>query len=271
MFLVYNGTLITETSFTLSTNDRAFQYGDGFFETIRYEQQRLQNWPDHTDRIQEGLSALHLTFPDSVSIDTLPQLIDQLLTANQLQLQTARIKVQIWRQPGGLYTPTTHQANVLISARLGQPFTLSQRTKVGIFDAVRLSSSPVSGIKTLNALPYVLAGLAKLENQSDDMILLDQSGHLAECIASNLFWFSGNQLITPSLATGCINGITRRRLLRAFPDAQEGLFTSDDLVSADAVFAANVAGLQFFTQWGSPERIQYWTSILERLLNQPEA
>ncbi|GAB3763393.1 aminotransferase class IV [Spirosoma pomorum] len=271
MFLVYNGTIVDETSFALPADDRAFQYGDGFFETVRYEQERLQNWPDHTDRIQEGLSALHLTFPDSVSIDTLPQLIDQLLTANQLQLQTARIKVQIWRQPGGLYTPTTHQANVLISARPSQPFTLSQRTRVDIFDAVRLSSSPVSGIKTLNALPYVLAGLAKLDNQSDDMLLLDQSGHLAECIASNLFWFCGNQLVTPSLATGCINGITRRRLLRTFPKVQEGLFTPYVLANADAVFAANVAGVQFFTQWGSPERIQYWMTTLEQRLAQSES
>jgi branched-chain amino acid aminotransferase/4-amino-4-deoxychorismate lyase len=271
MFLVYNGDVIAETVFSLSVNDRAFQYGDGFFETIRYEQGRLYSWPDHANRLQEGLKALQLTLPDNVPVTGLPQLIRQSIEINQLQLQTARIKLQIWRQPGGLYTPGTHQANVLITARLGQPFAISTHRHVGIFDAVRLSVSPLSGIKTLNALPYVLAGLAKQEGNHDDMLLLDQAGHLAECIATNLFWFQGNQLVTPSLATGCINGITRRRLLRLFPDTQQGLFTPDVLANADAVFAANVAGIQFFTQWGAPDRIQYWTSTLGRLLASSES
>lgn len=271
MFLVYNGDIIAETGLSLSTNDRAFQYGDGFFETIRYERGQLQSWPDHADRIQEGLQALRLILPDSVPLSTFPQLIEQLVTANQLQQQVARVKLQIWRQPGGLYTPSTHQANILITARPGQPFAISHRPNVGIFDAVRLSASPLSGIKTLNALPYVLAGLAKQEGPYDDMLLLDQHGHLAECIASNLFWFQGNQLVTPALATGCINGITRRRLLRIFPNTQEGLFTPDALADADAVFAANVAGIQFFTQWGATETIQYWTSVLEQCLINPES
>lgn len=266
MFLVYNGDFIAETDFSLSVNDRAFQYGDGFFETLRYEQEQLQSWTDHADRIQDGLQALRLILPDRAPLSTFPQLIEQLLAANQLRQQVARVKLQIWRQPGGLYTPSTHQANLLITTRPGQPFTVSHRGHVGIFDAVRLLVSPLSGIKTLNALPYVLAGLAKQEGQYDDMLLLDQHGHLAECIASNLFWFRGNQLVTSSLATGCINGITRRRLLRLFPNALEGLFTPDALGDADAVFAANVAGVQFFTQWGSSERIQYWTATLERLL-----
>jgi branched-chain amino acid aminotransferase/4-amino-4-deoxychorismate lyase len=266
MFLVYNGDIVAETDFSLSLNDRAFQYGDGFFETIRYEQGRLYAWQDHANRLQEGLTALQLMLPDKIPVTEINLLIRQLIEVNQLRQQTARIKLQIWRQPGGLYTPNTRQANMLITARLGQPFAILPRNTIGIFDAVRLSPSPLSGIKTLNALPYILAGLAKQDGNYDDMLLLDQAGHLAECIAANLFWFQNNRLITPSLATGCINGITRRRLLRLFPDTQQGLFTLDALTNADAVFAANVAGAQFFTQWGSPDRIQYWTSTLEPLL-----
>ena len=31
----YNGAFITENDFLISSNSRAFNYGDGFFETIK--------------------------------------------------------------------------------------------------------------------------------------------------------------------------------------------------------------------------------------------
>ncbi|GAB3916462.1 aminotransferase class IV [Larkinella terrae] len=254
MNVVLNGDVLPEEAICLSPNDRAFQYGDGLFETLRYEQNEVRFWPDHYDRVTRGMDALALRLPPRFDRDLVLPQIHKLLHLNGLTQQTARIKLQVWRQPGGLYTPTSFQTNFLITARSGSAFAVTEKTAVGFFDAVRLSPSPVSAYKTLNALPYVLAGIARQKQQADDMILLDTHGHLSECIASNLFWLIGNQLITPSPDSGCIEGILRRQLIRLAPQhgltVHQGLFLPDVLTKADSVFCTNVSGIQWIRQIG---------------------
>ncbi|GAB3770306.1 aminotransferase class IV [Spirosoma horti] len=249
MFLVYNSDILSEGDFRLAINDRAFQYGDGLFETIRYETNRVWFWPDHFARLSAGMSAFHFTPPKSFSAETIHEAILHLLSSNGLTHQPARLKIQVWRQPGGLYTPATNEVNLLITVRPGIPFSITEKAQTGIYDAFRLSPSPVSAFKTLNALPYVLAGVHKEYHKLDDVILLDTDGHLAECLASTLFWYANETLYTPSLQTGCINGIIRQQLLRTAPglgiSVQEGLYKPETLREAQAIFCANVMGIQW--------------------------
>ncbi|MBC8154417.1 MAG: aminotransferase class IV family protein [Bacteroidetes bacterium] len=249
MYLVYNSVLSPLSDFGVDVEDRAFQYGDGLFETLRYQGGRVAFWPDHYDRLRRGMAACRLDPPADFTSGALHGQLLALLDRNELTGRTARIKIQVWRQPGGLYTPTNNRANILITARLGQPFTVSERERLGIFEGVRLSPSVVSAYKTTSALPYVLAGLAKQDGGFDDMLLLDTHGHVAECIASAVFWVRGETLWMPSLQTGCIDGILRRQLLRLAPElgfqVREGLFSPEE-VAADAVFCGNVMGIQRF-------------------------
>lgn len=249
MYMVFNSTLLAESDFTISANDRAFQYGDGLFETIRYEDNRIVYWPDHYDRLTQGMAALQLAWPNALTAELLHAELLTLLAHNRLINRVARIKIQVWRQPGGLYTPTTNAGHRLLMALPGNPFAVSQRAQVGIFDDVRLSPSVISAYKTTSALPYVLAGLARQARRLDELILLDTFGHVAECVASALFWLRGNEFFLPSLKTGCIDGILRRQLIRMAPEmgfgVREGLFLPKDLGGADAVFCGNVMGIQW--------------------------
>lgn len=250
MFLVYNSDILFENDFHVSVQDRAFQYGDGLFETVRYEQGKVCFWSDHFARLSAGLLLLQLVPAQELTADSLHQQLVQLLSANNLTNQPARIKIQIWRQPGGLYTPTQSTANVLITARPGKVFTMSSVQTVRLYDAFRVQASPVSALKTLNALPYILAGLFKQQQQADDVLILDPAGHLAECLASNLFWLSGQTLYTPSLQTGCINGILRRQIIRLAISKgiplEEGFYLPSQLGQAQVVFCTNVMGMQWF-------------------------
>ncbi|GAB2560872.1 aminotransferase class IV [Spirosoma aerophilum] len=252
MFLVYNSDILPESDFRLSENDRAFQYGDGLFETIRYESNRIWFWHDHFSRLSAGMSAMQLAFPDDFITETLEEVILHLLEANELTDQSTRIKLQVWRQSGGLYTPATNQAHMLITVRPGHSFSITDKARTAVYDDFRLSPSPVSAFKTLNALPYVLAGIYKNQHNLDDVILLDTHGHLAECLASSLFWYINQTLFTPSLQTGCINGIVRQQLLRLALNhgitIKEGLYKPDVLLKAEAVFCANVMGIQWLNQ-----------------------
>lgn len=251
MFLVYNSDILAHTDYQIFANDRAFQYGDGLFETIRYERSQVWFWPDHYARLTAGMKALHLTFADGLSEAVIYQQIIDLLKANHLIDQPVRIKIQVWRQTGGLYTPITNYANILITAQPGQPFAISERAAVGIYADIRLHASPYSAFKTLSSLPYVMAGIAKKERSLDDVILLNVNSedYLAECLASNLFWFDKGVLYTPDIGTGCIEGILRQQILRRATAVGQsvniGFHRLGSLSSAEAVFCCNVNGIQW--------------------------
>jgi branched-chain amino acid aminotransferase/4-amino-4-deoxychorismate lyase len=146
---------------------------------------------------------------------------------------------------------------------------VSVKEQAFFYDAVPLSFSVISAFKTCNALPYVLAAIAKTRAEADDMILLDVNGNVSECIASNLFWMKGKTVYTPSLLSGCIEGVMRKMLIKGLEAAgytiEEGLFPKETLLQADCVFCCNVAGLQFIRQ---VEQVRFTDQNQERLEKQ---
>ena len=65
----------------------------------------------------------------------------------------------------------------------------------------------------MSALPYVMAGIEKQNRGLDDLIILSTKDHVSECIASNIFWLRKGTIYTPSLRSGCIEGIRRAQLI----------------------------------------------------------
>jgi branched-chain amino acid aminotransferase/4-amino-4-deoxychorismate lyase len=231
--------------------NRAFQYGDGLFETIIFRGGTARYLADHYGRLTAGMAVLDLTVPDGFTPDYLQEAIYGLAQANAPG-GPARAKVQVWRRPGGLYTPESREADFLVTvAPLPQPAP-AQRHHVRFWEEMRLHASPLSRFKTCSALPYVLAGLARRRLGADEVILLGGPGHVAECVASNLFWLRDGTLYTPSLATGCVAGIMREQILagagRYGLRVEEGLYSKQELLGAEAVFCCNVAGHQFLTR-----------------------
>lgn len=231
--------------------NRAFQYGDGVFETLIFRRGQVRYLADHYDRLTAGMAVLEMATPAGFSAAYLSEAVTALVQANGLG-ENVRVKVQVWRRPGGLYTPDSREADFLVSAVALPESGPAYRHNVLFYEEMRLHASPLSRFKTCAALPYVLAGLARKRTGADEVILLDVYGHVAECVASNLFWFRGNTLHTPSLETGCVAGIMRKQILAKAGgyglNTEEGLYAKEALHGAEAVFCCNVAGVQFFTR-----------------------
>ena len=78
---------------------------------------------------------------------------------------------------------------------------------------------------------------------------------MAEAGAAAVFWLKNKELFTPALASGCVAGVRRAALLRVARaqglGCHEGLFQPAELLAADAVFVANVAGVRVVRQVGA--------------------
>ncbi|NJK83895.1 MAG: aminotransferase IV [Saprospiraceae bacterium] len=251
--LLYNGKIHQSHTWAGGEDARSSHYGDGVFETMVAKEGKILHQAAHFRRLQAALAALRIEAPQDFSSDWLQVQLDVLLrhfaTPNFPWL---RIKVLCWRATGGLYTPTKNKMEYLVFAKTLENRVNKDKNKVLIYSDYRLYPSPVSAFKTIGSLPYVLAGLYKQEQAADDVLLLDTQGHLAEAIASNIFWVKEGQLFTPALVTGCKAGILRDFTIAWAKQKgillTEGLFFPEELADADAAFTCNVAGIETIRQ-----------------------
>lgn len=244
--LLFNGLLVAADDFGLPLPNRGLGFGDGFFETLIFQEGRLRLAADHHARMQQAAAALYLALPAALaSAEALETTLARLAAANHLP--AARLRLQLWRAGGGRYTPPTDATEWLATADAFVP----DDAPVATADfAVETHSiySPLSFCKGPQAWLYVRAAHERTQCGLDEIILCDAAGHLAEAGAAAIFWVKDEMLFTPSLASGCVAGVRRAKVLRAARQAgvecREGLFTRDSLLNADFVFTANVAAVR---------------------------
>lgn len=249
---IFNRKLIDFSQFPFKETERAFNYGDGLFETIIVRRGEIRFLDYHLERLHKGLKILSIN-GNEITKEAIEMDIQTLFSKENYR-RTIRVKIHVWRKPGGLYTPQNNTANILItvSKQLDRPKTIN---KAEIAENITLSYSPISGLKTCNALPYILAGLEKKEKKLDEVIILDNNGNLSECSSSNLFWVKGNVIYTPSLSSGCVAGVMRRNILEqarlSKRNIEEVLEKPTTLLTANQVFCCNVTGIYTFKSIGT--------------------
>lgn len=246
MNLLYNGLLLHEDELKIPATNRAFQYNDGFFETMMIANGKIRFWQDHLYRMQAAAIALKMNLPNHFRK---PAFEEQLLhlAENNLANDFGRLKLKVWRGGAGLYTPETNLSDWLVTIKpaIAPSDSLD---KVGICTTVKTHYSPYSFFKGPFSLQYVMAGIEKQERGYDDVIILNRQDLISELTSSNIFWYQQDTLYTPALETGCINGIMRRHILRVC--LQEGInikeayYDVESILQADAVFSSNVTGIK---------------------------
>src|SRR5690606_835963 len=137
----------------------------------------------------------------------------ELIKKNGLGDQHVRVRLQVYRDGGGLYSPQQNQAAYVMSVSKLDPDEVKHR-KLGLIVAVysefRKPYSELAKLKSGNSLVYVMAGLYRKKNGLDDVLILNQEGFLCESLSSNIFIWYGKKLYTPALSEGCIDGVMRK-------------------------------------------------------------
>jgi branched-chain amino acid aminotransferase len=97
-----------------------------------------------------------------------------------------------------------------------------------------------AGLKTLAYVDAVAALLEAQRAGADDAILLDTEEHCSEAAASNLFMWTGADLVTPPISCGALPGLTRAAVLELAAGLRmttvERPFGRDELLRAEEAF-----------------------------------
>lgn len=253
-----NGNLVEDQNATVSVFNRGLAYGDSVFETIRVINGKVMFWEDHYFRLMASMRIMRMEIPADFSPENLEEIILELVKANNFENTPSRIKFTVFRKEGGYYTPSTREIGFAISAtELQDSFYLLNETnyEVELFKDHYITSGLLSTIKTNNRAINVLGSIFTQENDYNNCLLLNEKKNVIEALNGNLFLVKDNNIKTPPLTDGALNGITRKKLveiIKQLPDykLEETTISPFELQKADELFITNVImGIQPITKY----------------------
>jgi branched-chain amino acid aminotransferase len=256
LFINFNGEIVPDGTKLLSTKNRAFRYGDGLFESMRIMKGQLKFVDMHADRLQRGMKALKIDGYSQADTWFLKEKAEELASRNKAK--HARLRLTVYRDAEGLYTPTLNKMGYCLELQpIDEPryFLNDKGLIMDIFTDVPKPCNYLSNIKTCNSLPYVMAGIFKVQNNLDEVFLLNQNGYLCEAGSSNVFVWYQNHLYTPALSEGCVEGVMRQVVINIARKNKipitEAQIKPDILYEADEVFLTNAGrGIQTVMGYG---------------------
>ncbi|MHA7057106.1 aminotransferase class IV [Aquimarina sp. M1] len=267
-----NGKIIADNDAMLSTANRGYAYGDALFETIRVNSGTVLFWEDHYFRLMASMRILRMEIPMNFTPEFLQQEILELIEQNGLINSSVRVKINVNRKEGGLYTPLMNTIDYCISVKplSTKFFTLSEEDyEVTLYKDHYVAPDLLSTVKSNNKLVNVLGSIFAKENSFDNCLLLNTNKMVIEALNGNLFLIKGNMIKTPPVTDGCLKGVLRTQLLRILeklPEFQleETSISPFELQKADELFITNViTGLQPITKF---RKKHYTSEITRRLL-----
>ncbi|ALJ06873.1 aminotransferase class IV [Pseudalgibacter alginicilyticus] len=271
----FNGDILEEDKL-LSVQNRGYNYGDALFETIKVSLGKVLFWEDHYFRLMASMRILRMEIPMSFTMEFLETQIKNTLESNNLLNKSARVKIIIHRNDGGLYLPESNDVSFVITAKyLDSDFYILDETayQVDLFKDFYLSPSLLSTLKTNNKALNVVASIYAKENNLQNCLLLNTEKQVVEALNGNVFLVKGHVIKTAPLTDGCLKGVMRRQLIdviNTLPEYElkEASISPFELQKADEFWVTNVmVGIQPITRYRKKEFSNEVAKVILKKLN----
>ena len=253
----YNGRLLPSDEVKITPSNRAFNYGDGVFETVKIRNGRLVFWEEHYFRLMASMRMIRMKIPVEFTLEFLENEI--LKTIASLDIQTnLRARLSVFRKDGGLYMPTSNDVDFLVVVT-PMSHVIKEEYHVDLYKDFFIHSGYLSTIKSTNKLIYTLASIYAQEHALDNCILLNERKGVVETTNANIFLVKDSLVKTPSLSEGCLNGIIRAKVIDMLSKndsytIEESIITPFEIQKADEIFITNcLMGIQPVTKYRKKE------------------
>lgn len=230
---------------SLPVTDRGLAYGDGLFETCRWQQGRVPLWPWHWERLQQSAHRLAIPLDAQWLQQDFNAFCGPLIQQGVAQ---GVLKLTLTRGTGGAgYLPEgCHQPSVIWQFKALNLANPLAQTGVSLVPSLQpLYPQPVlAGLKHLNRLDYILAAARTPLAPEQQLLLCSPAGEPIECLHHNLFWFKNGHLYTPCVQQAGVAGVFRQAVLAHLAPAAQvpvhtGVYPLQALLDADEVFMCN--------------------------------
>lgn len=222
---------------SVSALDRGLSYGDGLFETIRFEGNRAPLWARHMQRLAIGCERLRMPGPDSALLWQEAQTV-----IGNLQRCVLRITLTRGLGERGYALPVE-----TVPTRIVAAFRMPAVPADFYIDGIRLyrcqttlaDQSLLAGIKHLSRLEQVLARAEWNDPSFGEGLVCDNHRHVISATSANLFAVIGGELTTPSVDRCGVAGVARAAVLDAFPSCRVRDVPMDEALGASELFLSS--------------------------------
>lgn len=232
----------------ISVFDSGFLVGDGIWEGLRLHRGRFAFLDRHLDRLTAAARAT------SIDIGPRSELIEALQQTVERNRMTDEVHVRLMITRGDKKTPSQHPSNlaggpnlVIIAEHKRADPAVADRG-ISLFTATVRRPPPDTLDQRLNChskLHEVIALIQAVGAGADEALMLDPTGAVATCNATNFFVVDRGEVLT-STGHYNLNGITRAVILEAA--AETGIptatrpFSLTDVYDADEAFVTGTFG-----------------------------
>jgi branched-chain amino acid aminotransferase len=230
----------------------SLHYGSGVFEGIRTyataDGPAVFRLTDHIERMLDSAKLVMMEIPFSRE-----ELVEACkLTVRESGLDSCYVRPIAYLGYGEIgLNPLPCPVNVSIAvwpwgAYLGEEsLAKGVRVKVSSWRRMDPNINPVAAKGTGIYINSSLAKVEAVQSGYDEAILLNTHGFVAECTGENVFIVRDGALVTPTLASGALGGITRDSIMTIARDlgydVREEQLLRHDLYLADEAFLTGTA------------------------------
>ena len=226
------GQLVDASQARVSVLDHGFTVADGVFETLKVTGGVAFAVSRHLDRLERSAAGMGLPAPDR---DRVRVAITETIAANAEALgELGRLRVTFTAGEAPLGSDRGEAGPTLVVA-VSPMKPWPESAAVITVPWPRNERSPLAGIKSTSYAENVLALAQAHDHGAGEALMGDTRGRLCEGTGSNVFVVIDGRLITPTLDTGCLPGVTRALVLE-WCDAVEEDMPFEALTSASEAF-----------------------------------
>lgn len=229
---------------------RSLFYGEGLFETFRWNKKKPEYISEHIRRLRDGSRFFQIPFPAEKYII---EKIGEAIAGSGGLLEDLYVKVALISKGDCVFFKNPSGSSLLVMTK---PYIeASNNVSVYIASQRRNQKSVLLKHKTFNYLENIISRREAMEKGFDDAIFLNTSDDLTEATSSNLFWVKGMSLFTPSVESGILPGITREITLNVAKTLGYktycGRFVLSSLLDSNFAFLTNsLRGASFISKIG---------------------
>jgi branched-subunit amino acid aminotransferase/4-amino-4-deoxychorismate lyase len=205
-----NGIWEKASKATVPLNDTGFLFGDGLFETIRFDNRKLFHPERHLERLHSGLQFIHIRLESSD--EKILELLTKIIQKNELHAGLLRLMVTRgnvegppWKYVGA---PSIYINIRPLSPEPNFPVNVVFYPEVK-YPIIRFTPA----IKSLNYMGNMLAKKDADDADAFEPVFYNADGFITECAIRNIFFIKGRTLLTPDTKLGVLPGVMRNTII----------------------------------------------------------
>lgn len=243
-----NGDLLPHpTTPAVRVDDHGLTVGDAVFEAVKVVDGQPFALTRHLDRLHRSAAGLGI---GPVADELLRDGAAAVLAGQSLPL--GRIRITVTAGPAPMGSGRGDAAPTVIVAA-GPMAPAADSVAVVTVPWPRNERGALAGLKTTSYAENVIALAEAQRRGASEAIFANTQGHLCEGTGTNVFYVVDGELRTPTLASGCLAGVTRALVLEWYgaTEVDEPIAVVDR--ASEVFLVSTTRDVQPVTRWNDRE------------------